>query len=58
MDDDDVQSVHEAVRTVEQHPAQAQHLDHHQHRYDTLMDQGASVGESPAGGGSQSFTEV
>ena len=53
MDDDDVQSVHEAARivTVEQRPAQAQHQEHHQQWYDTLMDQGASSGASSAGGG-------
>jgi len=60
MDDDDVQSVHEAARivTVEQRPAQAQHQEHHQQWYDTLMDQGASAGVSSAGGGAQSFAEV
>jgi len=58
MDDDDVQSVHEAARIVEQRPAQAQHREHHQQRYDALMDQGASAGESSAGGGAQSFAEV
>eukprot|EP00277_Geminigera_cryophila_P044147 CAMPEP_0173064676 /NCGR_PEP_ID=MMETSP1102-20130122/5138_1 /TAXON_ID=49646 /ORGANISM="Geminigera sp., Strain Caron Lab Isolate" /LENGTH=152 /DNA_ID=CAMNT_0013931749 /DNA_START=78 /DNA_END=534 /DNA_ORIENTATION=+ len=30
MDDDDVQSVHEAAQIVEQRPAQAQHREHHQ----------------------------
>ena len=61
MDDDDVQSLHEAVRIVEQRPAQAQHRqhrEHHQQWYDTLMDQGASAGVSSAGGGAQSFAEV
>ena len=60
MDDDDVQSVHEAARivTVEQRPAQAQHQEHHQQWYDTLMDQAASAGVSCEGGGSQSLEEV
>jgi len=52
-----VQSVHEAAGIVEQRPAQAQHWEHHQHWYDTLMDQGASAGES-TGGGAQRFAEV
>ena len=30
IDDDDVQYVYEAARTVEQRPAQAQHREHHQ----------------------------
>ena len=60
MDDDDVQSVHwhETAGIVEQHLAQAQHQEHHQQWYDTLMDQGASAGESGAGGGEQRFAEV
>ena len=60
MDNDDVQSVHETARIVEQCPAQAQHREHHQQWYDTLMDQGAFTGESSeaAGGGAQSFVEV
>ena len=58
MDDDDVQSVHEAARIVEQRPAQAQHWEHHHQWYDTLMDQGASAGESDAGGGKKKFEEV
>ena len=57
-DDDDVQSVHEVARIVEQRPAQAQHREHHQQWYDTLIDQGASAGASSAGGGAQSFAEV
>jgi len=43
MDNDDVQSVHEAARIVDQRPAQAQHQEHHQQCYDTLMYQGASA---------------
>jgi len=58
MKDDNMQSVHEAARIVEQHPAQAQQREHNQQWYTTLMDQGASAGESSAGGGTQSFAEV
>jgi len=58
MEDDDVQSVHEAARIVQLHPAQAQQQEHNQQWYDTLMDQGSSAGESSAGGGNQSFAEV
>jgi len=45
MDDDDVQSVREAPGIVEQRPVQAQHREHHQQWYNTLMDQGASAGD-------------
>jgi len=58
MDDDDVQSVHEAAWIVEQRPAQAQHWEHHQQWYDTLKDQGASAGASSADGRAQIFPEV
>jgi len=58
MDDDDVQSVYEAARVVEQRPAQAQHQECQQQWYYTLKDQGASAGESGEGGGNQSFAEV
>jgi len=53
-----MQSVPEAARIVEQRPAQAQHQEHHQQWYNTLMDQGASAGISAGGGGVQSFAEV
>ena len=53
-----MQSVHEAALIVEQRPAQAQHREHHQQWYDTLMDQGASACVSSAGGGAKSFAEV
>ena len=39
MENDNVESVYEAARIVEQRPAQAQHQEHHQQWYDTLMDQ-------------------
>jgi len=58
MDDDDVQSVRKAAGIVEQRPAQAQHREHHQQWYDTLIDKGASAVESSAGGGAQSFADV
>jgi len=58
MDNDNVQSVHEAALIVEQRPAQAQHREYHQQWYDTLMDQGASACASSAGGGAKSFAEV
>jgi len=58
MDDDSVQSVYEVALIVEQRPPQAQHQEHHQQWYNTLMDQVVSAGESAPGGGDQSFAEV